>query len=1015
MAWDQLWINRPHLAYAIIGGFTTIFSLISLFVKEKLYIGEATVATIVGVIFGPHAAGLFDPSTWGNVDNITLEITRIVLIVQIFAVAVELPKKYMLRHWVSIFYLLVPVMAFGWLLASAFIWKLVPSIRWVEALVVAACVTATDPVLASAVVGKGKFSKRVPGHLRNILSAESGCNDGMAVPFTYLSIYLIEYEGKAGKIIEHWILITILYECIFGCILGALIGYCGRHLIKFAENHNLIDRESFLVFYFVLALFCTGIGSILGTDDLLVAFAAGAAFSWDGWFTRKTEESHVSNVIDLLLNLAYFVYFGAIVPWNLYNSPELGLTPWKLVIMAILLILFRRIPIVLALKPLIPDIRTWREALFCGHFGPIGVGAVFMAILARAELEHGEPTPLAELPHPGEKNYVIVAVIWPIVSFLIVSSIIVHGSSIAVFTLGKRINTMAITMSYTTGNASGPSWLQRLPRVESNQSVSFRKVETTQNDAMSRLFHRRAAGLADSDGEQRPPAAAVGRMERPRRGKKPRRVIGRKEGLTRPDMEDRDTERDKIADTLSEKLGEDLQLSGADFNAGATLPLEVVTSPDEEDIEERINPSRHNVFVEGNNIIVEDEEGEVLTTVDSSSGRASPWIEPAHPNDHVRRRRNRAESDSSHFQPPSHRERAIAYQLDDEVIVENEEGEVIRRYHINRHSSSASHAPGRPGAGLDRALSWVGIHRGAQQQGTPALPGADGIGKNVLPLHSLDLEKQDKDSSASGSSTVTGSGPAGTKRGTGSRPADEEDSAKIDTAELPRNFLQRRTDVDDQPAISRRYHADDDEETPAERSRRLAALSHSRDYEDDDDDDETPAERKRRLAALQGTDARAGSDSDDEDREVQYEGDEDDEEEFEDGNDEDNQEDEDDDDYDYDSEYELENQRDGAKLSPQSSADVPARISFAGETDFDRRRRFAALGLAAPNLGTLATSSGHTTSSESSTSTTPAGTNNPPSRVSLETGREARDDRDRETSDNGPSRGITWGSVVRRR
>jgi len=50
------------------------------------------VATICGIIFGPSAAGLFDPHTWGNVDQITLEASRIVLVVQCFAVGVELPK-----------------------------------------------------------------------------------------------------------------------------------------------------------------------------------------------------------------------------------------------------------------------------------------------------------------------------------------------------------------------------------------------------------------------------------------------------------------------------------------------------------------------------------------------------------------------------------------------------------------------------------------------------------------------------------------------------------------------------------------------------------------------------------------------------------------------------------------------------------------------------------------------------------------------------------------------------------
>lgn len=293
--------------------FSAVFSLISLFVKEKLYIGEATVAAIVGLIVGPHCLNWFAPTTWGNSDYITLEISRIVLCLQIFAVAVELPKKYMLKHWWSVAMLLVPVMTAGWLVVGLFIWIVIPGLNFSESLVAAACVTATDPVLAAAVVGKGKFARRVPGHLRNLLTAESGCNDGMAFPFIYLGINLVIHWGNGREIVKDWICVTILYECLFGCILGVFIGYVGRHSIKYAEKKGLIDRESFLAFYLVLAFACAGFGSMLGTDDLLVSFAAGTAFSWDGWFARKTEETHVSTVIDLLLNLSYFVYFGAII------------------------------------------------------------------------------------------------------------------------------------------------------------------------------------------------------------------------------------------------------------------------------------------------------------------------------------------------------------------------------------------------------------------------------------------------------------------------------------------------------------------------------------------------------------------------------------------------------------------------------------------------------------------------------------------------------------------------------
>ena len=46
---------------------------------------------------GPHVSGLFDPLSWANgkhevVDEITLEVTRVIIAVSVFAVGVELPK-----------------------------------------------------------------------------------------------------------------------------------------------------------------------------------------------------------------------------------------------------------------------------------------------------------------------------------------------------------------------------------------------------------------------------------------------------------------------------------------------------------------------------------------------------------------------------------------------------------------------------------------------------------------------------------------------------------------------------------------------------------------------------------------------------------------------------------------------------------------------------------------------------------------------------------------------------------
>ena len=789
--WEQLSINKPHLAYLILGGFTSLFMLCSLFVKEKLYIGEATMATICGIIFGPHAANIFNPLTWGNTDQITLECSRVVLVVQCFAVGVELPKAYMERHWRSVIFLLVPVMTFGWLITSLFIWWMILPLTWLESLMCAACVTATDPVLASSVVGKGKFAKRVPKHLRDLLSAESGCNDGMAFPFIYLSFYLIHYKLNAEHVTFHWICNTILYECIFGAIYGVLIGYLGRHAIKWADRKGLIDRESFLVFYFTLALFCAGTGATLGTDDLLVGFAAGVGFSNDGWFTHKTEESHVSNVIDLLLNLAYFVYLGSIIPWEQYNNPIIGLTPWRLVVISIFVIFFRRIPVMMALKPLIPDIKTWREALFAGHFGPIGVGAIFAAILARAELESDTTEPLAVVPtDPNSENYAVVQVIWPLTTFLVITSILVHGSSIAVFTLGKRINTLTLTMSYTQANEDGPSWMNRLPRIQSTSraSVSKSKDDLSVTSSLEKpdfppeslgpigvpgtfLRRQKEEDTPLQNGKSNSTRGPLRRKSRWDSGMGPGGPIS--ESAIKPQR--RLDPQESTSDTLTEK-GTPSPASEDKEEPPDQLEME---QEDEKrkDVEskrpEHVEEPELEAFEEGDEMVVEDEEGNVLsvddirgetleqkkqhilddekvlrneTSGEHAKGKYHPHeknegediekaikddIEhPSHAYAALRKKlgnwkgwggKREGESGPSEPKHAEHKRGAAhAYQFGNTIIVEDEDGEVIKKYEIppasrgrgrggvqNTPSPGVDIAPVRQG--LKRMGTWAGL------------------------------------------------------------------------------------------------------------------------------------------------------------------------------------------------------------------------------------------------------------------------------------------------------------------
>ena len=178
------------------------------------------------------------------------------------------------------------------------------------------------------------------------------------------------------------------------------------HLMKFSHRRGYIDRESYVAQYLALAIFITGVVSTIGSDDLLAAFAAGhhfdtlrknkshsysssptgSAISWDGDFNTHVEGEVFSSVIDLVLNCACFVYIGAWIPFDSFRIDDLGVTPWRLAILTVGIMILRRIPAILALYKWIPEITSWREALFSGHFGKILSPLVSLTVFANSTL-----------------------------------------------------------------------------------------------------------------------------------------------------------------------------------------------------------------------------------------------------------------------------------------------------------------------------------------------------------------------------------------------------------------------------------------------------------------------------------------------------------------------------------------------------------------------------------------------------------------------------------------------------
>lgn len=361
---------------------------------------------MVGLAFGPNGAdfirpkdyaqcsveGISDEDCQRNLNTITLNFSRLVLGVQLVLAGVQLPSKYLRMEWKSLSLLLGPGMTGMWIATSLLVWGLSGTSSVLHALAIGACVTPTDPVL-SAVIVKGKFAdQNIPKDLQDLIVAESGANDGLGYPFLFFALYLIKYVGSgatsggAGDAMGLWFAYTWGYTIILSILYGAVVGWIAKELLHWAEEHNYVDRESFLVFAIALALFVLGTCGLVGTDDVLACFIAGNTFTWDDWFRLETKDDSLQPTIDMLLNVTIFLWYGAFLPWEDFGSSSV-ISTWRVVVLGLLVLLLRRLPWVFLMHKRIPQIVDTKQAIFVGFFGPIGVSAIFYLFITLEFIE----------------------------------------------------------------------------------------------------------------------------------------------------------------------------------------------------------------------------------------------------------------------------------------------------------------------------------------------------------------------------------------------------------------------------------------------------------------------------------------------------------------------------------------------------------------------------------------------------------------------------------------------------
>ncbi|KAI2627557.1 Na(+)/H(+) antiporter 1 [Hypoxylon sp. NC1633] len=449
-------VSELNTVVSVLGAFTVLYGLVAVKIKGVWYLGEALPAVLIGIILGPLAAKFLNAKRWGSAapdqeDAITLGVMRVMIGIQLVIAGYQLPARYLQIRYKELIVCLLPIMALMWLATSACILATIPKVSLLATLVIGACVTSTDPILSQA-VAKGPFAdKYVPRPLREIISAEAGANDGFASPFLMLAVNLLRLtENRREPLVEqtivergrgvgadtndvgialgNWAIETLIYIVLLAIVYGAVIGYCARVGVKYSLYRRWIDSESYLLFPTALGLFIVGTCGAIGTSDLLACFVAGCALNWDGQFLAETERRHdeVNSCIDVILNFGGFMYIGATLPWQEFHQPETtGITCPRLLGLGVLVLLFRRVPALLITYKMMPAVvKSWKEAIFMGYFGPIGVGAVYY-------LQHTRLLfPKEQVASSRERE--LLDAICPVVYFLVFFSIVVHGLSIPI-------------------------------------------------------------------------------------------------------------------------------------------------------------------------------------------------------------------------------------------------------------------------------------------------------------------------------------------------------------------------------------------------------------------------------------------------------------------------------------------------------------------------------------------------------------------------------------------------------
>lgn len=406
-------VSDLHVATGVMAALVLAMSLFAGRLRRSL-LAEPMIALFAGVAIGPVGLG------WLSFDGdhgVLEQAARFTLALMVVSVGLGLPRRYSRTRWRSLTVLTVGSMLLTWGASSLLVlWIL--DLDLLTALLIGAVLTPLDPVLAAGVAVGEVPERELPGEVRHLLSFESAASHGLGYVLVLLPAYLITHApGEAWGL---WVVRSVLWDGVAAVAIGALIGAAAGMAHRWSLRRTFTEGDALTATLVALALSVVALLQLMGSSGLLAVFVAGASYARTR--TRQASEEvrddrlRYETTFKQILQVPVFVLLGVALPWGAWS--QMG---WAAVTLIIAVLLLRRIPALLILRPFVPLLRGWDATLFVGWFGSVGVGAIHFALIAEKH------THLSEA--------------WAVASLVIAASVVSHDATVRPLTrwLHRRV------------------------------------------------------------------------------------------------------------------------------------------------------------------------------------------------------------------------------------------------------------------------------------------------------------------------------------------------------------------------------------------------------------------------------------------------------------------------------------------------------------------------------------------------------------------------------------------------